>query len=59
MELRITIKAKIRGSVDDAKAYGAALAKNVEKALDDEQGPDLDVHEVKIERKLDGYEKIG
>lgn len=57
-EIRITVRATIRGHAPDLAAYAKHLALDVTTALQNENGPDVDVIEVQIERKLEGYEKL-
>lgn len=57
-QLRITIVATIRGHAPDLKAYAKHLHGDIEKAIGDKDGPDLDVVEIEIARKLEGYESL-
>lgn len=57
-ELRITVIATIRGHAPDIKEYAKRLHRDIEEALTNPDGPDINVLALEISKKMEGYENL-
>ncbi len=57
-QIKIIVMAEIRGHAPDLKEYARHLSRDVIEALGNKEGPDIDVLDIQIEKKLDGFEAL-